>query len=283
VAFSNPSEHTLDPGPVTVYADGQFLGEGLSDPIQPKSHAFVPFSLDKKVIVDTKESGREEIDRLVTVQRGVLTTEARRVKTTEFSLTNRGQAPARVYVRHALGPGFRLEQPAQGFEKFREGYLFPVEVPAGGTATLRIEEGTPISKTVDIRTTSGVADLKLYLRAAAKRLDPETLSRLEQIVDMHRAMMELEERRQTALLQTETYRERIDELNAQLVSLRRVAQAQALSQNLARKMDEISQRLQKLTIQVADFDGQILAERVKLEDRLAELTLVKSATAVAAK
>jgi hypothetical protein len=283
VAFSNPSEHTLDPGPVTVYADGQFLGEGLSDPIQPKSHAFVPFSLDKKVIVETKEDGREEIDRLVTVQRGVLTTEARRVKTTEFSLINRGQSPAVVYVRHALAAGFRLEQPAQGFEKFREGYLFPVEVPAGGSAKLRIEEGTPISKTVDIRTSGGIADLKLYLRAAQARLDAETRTRLEQIVDMHRAMTELEERRQTALLQTETYRERIDELNAQLVSLRKVTQAQALSQNLARKMDEISQRLQKLTIQVADFDGQILAERVKLEDRLAELTLAKAATAVAAK
>jgi hypothetical protein len=283
VEFSNPSEHTLDPGPVTVYADGQFLGEGLSDPIQPKSHAFVPFSLDKKVIVETKEDGREEIDRLVTVQRGVLSTEARRVKITEFSLSNRGQAPAVVYVRHALTAGFRLEQPAQGFEKFREGYLFPVEVPAGGSAKLRIEEGTPISKTVDIRTNSGIADLKLYLRAAAARLDAETRTRFEQIVEMHRAMTELEERRQTALLQTETYRQRIDELNAQLVSLRRVAQAQALSQNLARKMDEISQRLQKLTIQVADFDGQILAERVKLEDRLAELTLAKPATAVAAK
>jgi hypothetical protein len=283
VAFSNPSDHTLDPGPVTVYADGQFLGEGLSDPIQPKSHAFVPFSLDKKVIVDTKESGREEIDRLVTVQRGVLTTEARRVKTTEFSLTNRGQARTVVYVRHVLGAGFRLEAPATGFEKFREGYLFPVEVPAGGTATLRIEEGTPISKTVDIRTTSGVEDLKLYLRAAQARLDAETRTRLDQIVEMHRAMMELEERRQTAILQTDTYRERIDELNAQLVSLRKVSQAQALSQNLARKMDEISQRLQKLTIQVADFDGQILAERVKLEDRLAELTLAKSSSAVAAK
>ena len=47
-------------------------------------------------------------------------------------------------------------------------------------------------------------------------------------------------------------------------------------------MDEISQRLQQLTLQVADLDGQILAERVKLEDRLAELTLAKSATAVAA-
>jgi hypothetical protein len=48
-------------------------------------------------------------------------------------------------------------------------------------------------------------------------------------------------------------------------------------------MDEISQRLQKLTIHVADLEGQLLAQRVSLEDRLAELTLAKSDSAVAAK
>src|SRR5688572_9002023 len=100
---------------------------------------------------------------------------------------------------------------------------------------------------------------------------------------MHRALAELEERRRTALAQSDTYRERIDELNAQLVSLRRVAQAQALSRNLAAKMDEISVRLQKLTIEVADLDGELLKERVALEDRLAELTLVKDGGALAAK
>ncbi|HEX6275286.1 MAG TPA: DUF4139 domain-containing protein, partial [Polyangiaceae bacterium] len=97
VLLENPSDHTLDPGPVTVYSDGQFLGEGLSDAIPPKSRAFVPFSLDRKLVVDGKESGREEIDRLVTVQRGVLTTEARRVRRTELSLANRGTAEATVY------------------------------------------------------------------------------------------------------------------------------------------------------------------------------------------
>jgi len=283
VEFDNPSDHTLDPGPVTVYADGQFLGEGMSDPIQPKSRAFVPFSLDKKVIVETKESGREEIDRLVTVQRGVLATEARRVRTTELSLTNRGQGTAIIYVRHVVAPGFSLEKSNEKVEKFREGYLFSLKVAPGATTSLKIEESTPITKAVDIRTTSGAGELKLYLKAASARLDADTRARLEQIVEMHRAMTELEERRQTALLQTHTYRERIDELNLQLVSLRRVTQAQVLSQNLARKMDDISQRLQKLTIQVADFDGQILAERVKLEDRLAELTLAKPTTAVASK
>jgi hypothetical protein len=283
VEFDNPTEHTLDPGPVTVYADGQFLGEGLSDPIQPKSRAFVPFSLDKKLLVETKESGREEIDRLVTAQRGILTTEARAIRATELNLVNRGLSEVTVYVRHALAPGYRLEQPAKGFEKFRDAYLIPVKVPANAAATLRIEESTPIEKTVDIRSPAGVSDLKLYLRASAARLDKDTRARLEQIVEAHRAMAELEERRQTTALQSQTYRERIEELNAQLVSLRKVTQAQALSRNLAQKMDDISQRLQKLTIQVADLDGQLLAERVKLQDRLAELTLVKPDTVVAAK
>jgi hypothetical protein len=48
-------------------------------------------------------------------------------------------------------------------------------------------------------------------------------------------------------------------------------------------MDEISQRLQKLTIFVADLAGQLLAQRVSLEDRLAELTLAKADSAVASK
>jgi hypothetical protein len=282
VEFDNPSEHTLDPGPVTVYADGQFLGEGLSDAIQPKSRAFIPFSLDKKLIVESKDDGREEIDRLVTMQRGVLSTEARSIRTTELTLVNRGQSDAMVYVRHAVAAGYKLEKPPQGAEKFRDGYLFPVKVPANASATLRIEESTPIQKTVDIRGASGIADVTLYLKAAGARIDAETRARLEQVIEMHRAMGELEQRRQTASLQADTYRERIEELNAQLVSLRKVPQAQALSKNLAQKMDEISQRLQKLTIQMADFDGQILAERVKLEDRLAELTLAKPAAAVAA-
>lgn len=283
IEFENPSEHTLDPGPVTVYADGQFLGEGLSDAIQPKSRAFIPFSLDKKIVVETKEDGREEIDRLLTLQRGVITSEARSIRSTELVLVNRGATEASVYVRHAVAAGFKLEKPAQGFEKFRDSYLFPVKVPAGASATLRIEESTPIQKSVDIRSAGGVAELKLYLKVAGARVDADTRARLEQVIEMHRAMSELEERRQTASLQADTYRERIDELNAQLVSLRKVPQAQVLSRNLAQKMDEISQRLQKLTIQMADYDGQITAERVKLEDRLAELTLAKSGDAVAAK
>jgi hypothetical protein len=282
VLFENPTEHTLDPGPVTVYADGQFLGEGLSDPIQPKSRAFVPFSLDRKVLVDEKDGTRESIDRLVTAERGVLTTEARRYRTTELELTNRGTSAVVVYVRHAVADGYTLELPHDGVEKFRDAYLIPVKLAPNASATLKLEEATPIKKSVDIRTEGGVDELKLFLQTSGERLEPSTRAALAEVVELHRRTAELQEKRQTAELQSETYRERIDELNEQLVSLRRVAQAQALSHSLAQKMDEMSQKLQKLTLTIADIDGQILAERVTLEDRLAELTLGKS-SALAAK
>jgi len=69
------------------------------------------------------------------------------------------------------------------------------------------------------------------------------------------------------------YRERVEEINAQLVSLRRVAQAGELSRHLAKKMEEISQRLQKATIDAADLEAKRLTERVAMEDQLSELTL----------
>ena len=123
---------------------------------------------------------------------------------------------------------------------------------------------------MDIRTEAGVAELKLFLHASAARLEPATRAALEQVVELHRQMAELQEKRETAVLQSETYRTRIDELNVQLVSLRKVSQAQTLSHHLAQKMDENpASTCKSLTLTVADIDGQILAQRVTLEDRLA--------------
>jgi hypothetical protein len=270
--LENPSEHTLDAGPFTIYADGQFLGEGLSDPIPAKSRAFIPFALDRTLIVETERGGREEIERLITIQRGMVTAEARSLKSTKLTLVNRGTVPALTYVRHTPAAAHTLVSPASGFEKLRGAYLFPITVPAGGSLTLNIEEATPIQKLVDVHSPSGVAELGLYLKIA-KNLPDDLKQRLSQVLTMHRELGELDERLRTIAAQVEMYRGRVDELNNQLVTLRRVPQAAELSRNLAKKMAEISERLQKATLDAAGVEGERLTRRVALEDRLAELTL----------
>jgi uncharacterized coiled-coil protein SlyX len=274
VLLQNPTHHTLDAGPVTVYEGGQFLGEGLSDAILPDSRAFVPFALDRKLVVDTDLATREEIDRLLTIERGIVHSEARSIRTTKLSLVNRDGKPATVYVRHPISEGFKLEAPATAVEKLGGAYLFAVTVPANESVSLAIEESTPLQKSLDIRTDDGVAQLGLYLHSASK-LDPDLESKLTHIVERHRAMMDLGERLTTIQAQSDVYRQRIEEINAQLVSLRRVAQASELSRHLAKKMEEISQRLQKATIDAADLEAKRLTERVAMEDQLSELTLEK--------
>ncbi|HVY25072.1 MAG TPA: OmpA family protein [Polyangiaceae bacterium] len=270
--IDNPSDDTLDAGPFTVYADSQFLGEGLSDPIPAKSRAFIPFALDRTLVVDTVIGGREEIDRLITIQRGIVTAEARGIKSTKLTLVNRGTEPALTYVRHQPSQNYELTAPKTGFEKLRGAYLFPVTVPAGGSLTLTIEEATPIQKTVDARSEAGVAELGLYLKTA-KNLPDDLKQKLGQVLTMHRELVELDEKLQTIATQIAMYRGRVDELNAQLLTLRKVPQAQELSRNLAKKMNEISDKLQKATLDSASVEGERLTRRVALEDRLAELTL----------
>jgi len=272
VLLQNPTHHTLDAGPVTVYEGGQFLGEGLSDAILPDSRAFVPFALDRKLIVDTEQATREQIDRLLTIERGIVHSEARSIRTTKFSLINRDGKAATVYVRHPITEGFKLEAPASGVEKLGGAYLFAVNVPANESVGLSIEESTPMQKSLDIRTEGGISELGLYLHSASK-LEPELASKLAHIVERHRATVTLDERLVTIQAQSSVYRERIEEINAQLVSLRRVAQASELSRHLAKKMEEISQRLQKATIDAADLEAKRLTERVAMEDQLSELTL----------
>ena len=275
VRIVNPSAYTLDAGPFTVYAKGQFLGEGLSEAILPKSTAFIPYALDRSIVADPEVDTREEIERLLTIQRGVVTTETRRIRRTKLTLSNRGSDEAEVYVRHKVAAGFELtsksaEESAK-VEKFGGAHLFPVTVPAGEAVELVIEEWTPLLKTVDIRTDGGIRDIALFLRK--RQLAPELKDKLKTIVDGHTETANLQERIGTLEDQMNVYRTRVDELNVQLATLRKVPQAGKLRAHLGEKMQEISNKLQDGTMELTDLKGKLMTLRISLQDKLAELTL----------
>ena len=281
VRLENPSAHTLESGPFTVYAQGEFLGEGLSEPIPPKTTAFIPFALDRQLLVEPVVDTREEIDRLVTIQRGIVKTEAQTVRRTKLALVNRGESAAKVWVRHAVPQGWKLRDSKVKAEKLRGAHLFPVTVPARGALELVIEESQPLEKTIDINTDSGVETLALFL-TKHKTVQPELQKQLDEVVRLHEDLVDNRERVVNLESQMATYRERVDEIHLQLVTLRRVQTADKLSRHLAKKMEEISERLQKTTIEVTDLKSKLMTGKIALADRLAELSLEKKPPAALA-
>ncbi|MEM9693146.1 MAG: DUF4139 domain-containing protein [Myxococcota bacterium] len=279
VRVRNPSRYTLDGGPFTIYAGGRFLGEGLSEPILPHSTAFIPYALDKSIVADPEVNTRDEIDKLVTIQRGILSTETRKVRTTTLTVSNRGKQAAEVYVRHKVQDGFSLtassEKRRAAVTKLGGAHLFRVAVAAGEAVELVIEEWSPMHKTVDIRTDRGVRDIGLFLRK--KRVSPALRSKLEAVLQAHRKRSNLEEKIQLAHEQLGVYRARVDELNFQLLSLKKVRQAEKLRRHLTQKMESISDALQKLTLQIAEQKGELMALRIDLQNKLADLSLKPAA------
>ena len=277
VKLKNPSGYTLDSGPFTVYAEGQFLGEGLTEPILPKATAFIPYALDRSVLVEPEITGREEISRLVTIQRGIVNTESKQIRKTKLSITNRGQKDAVVYVRHRVAADHQLSTlgpEVQPPEKLDGAHLFRVTAPAGETVELAIEEWTPVERTVDLSSDGGIEAIGLYLKAAT--LDPELKRQLQAVVARHTSRANLAERIQTLSGQMGVYRTRVDELNVQLVTLRKLPQGAKLRRHLSDKMEEISDQLQQATMKLADMRAELMTERIELQDALAELTLKSS-------
>ena len=76
----------------------------MSEPIPGKQVAFVPFALDRQVVVDRTDAERDEIARVITVQRGVFSTQVQHIKKTTLSSTTGSTTPGgrlRPARRHA--------------------------------------------------------------------------------------------------------------------------------------------------------------------------------------
>ena len=108
VRVVNPTKNTLDSGPMTVYADGQFLGEGLADPIPPGAAALVPFGLDRTLVATPTTDTREEVESLKKIERGIATTETSESVAPSSSSRTAAARTRRVYVRHHVGSGWTL-------------------------------------------------------------------------------------------------------------------------------------------------------------------------------
>jgi len=133
VRLVNPFGYPLDSGRFTVYTGGQFLGEGLAESIPPHSEAFIPYGLDRQLVVDPVVDDREEITRLVTIQRGVVSTESRTIRRTKLAISNRGGAVAEVHLRHAVPSGWTADTSKHQVKKLGSAFLFAMNDPARGS------------------------------------------------------------------------------------------------------------------------------------------------------
>ena len=271
VRFRNPTDSTLETGPVTVYGSERFIGEGLTEPIPPKSSAVVPYALDRQIVIERNEGEEDKLARLLTLQRGVLTAEVQHIRHQKLTVTNRLTQIAKVYIRHTINKGWTLIEAPPAFERVGDAHLFEVDLKPGEQKVVDIAEATPIERTLDLNADVTLGMMKVYLQAPQGT--PELKEQLTKLLGIHKTLVDLTEEQSSLRRRADEYRERMDELHAQIVTLQAVKTGGELMKNLKDKMADISDRVQKATIAIVDTEEKIMLTRVQFQDALAELSL----------
>lgn len=276
VRLKNPTNSALESGPVTVFGEGRFIGEGMSEPIPARAQAFVPFALDRQIVIEHKTDEKDSIRRVLTVQRGVFHTEQQHLHHSVLTLYNRLTDKATVYVKHTVPQGYTLDKHTTPSERLGEAYLFRVTLDPGAKSELVIEESTPVFTTTDIRSPEGMGLIRAYLSSAA--VQGPLKKQVDELLRLNTEMANIEQRIAGTRDQMAEYRTRMDELHAQIVTLRAVKMTSgSLLNNLEKKLADISDKLSKATVTVVSLQEQLMVARVRFQDGVAELTLETAA------
>jgi hypothetical protein len=279
VRFKNPTDSTLETGPVTVYGQERFIGEGLTEPIPPHASAVVPFALDRQIVIERTDGQDDKISRLVSLQRGILTAEVQHVRRRRLAITNRLGQLAKVFIRHTVTKGWTLLEAPPAFERIGDAHLFEVQLRPGESREVMIAEATPIQSTLDLSADVTLEMMKVWVEAPEGTR--ELKDQLKKLLAVHKALVDLAQEQDSMRRRLADYRERMDELHGQIVTLQVVKTGGDLMGHLKTKMKEISDRVQRTTIQIVDQEEKIMLARVQFQDALAELALPDALAAAA--
>jgi hypothetical protein len=259
VRFENGTAGVLERGPIAVFEDGSFLGQGMVDPLPAGAFATVPFALERALGIDTNQKTDIQGTRLHKIENGTLWLEHDVVLKTRYQIQNGSELQAKLLVKHPRRSGARLYQPPEGTEDNvgTGSALVPTVVPPHGKLELVVDERSAEPEYADWFGIAAEKAVKAYL--ADRRADPKVSADLTVIWPVRGQIVSKQEQRnklqgELNQLQSEAYQKRAD-----LRAIEKNKSAEALRKSLTARLGVIASREEVLTAQNIVL-GQELSE-----------------------
>jgi hypothetical protein len=274
VRFQNDTAFVLEPGPISIYAGGSFVGEGLSEAIASRDRATIPFAAEPSILVHSSSEVSGDALKITKIVRGVIEVESfRRVATTWSVQAKPSKTGTRVLVRQPrASDAYALVEPPKDTETLPDGYFIPIVVaPDQSTATLRVIEQTPSKLSLDIWDDRAPELLKQLL--GMTELIPKAREALEPIVNARQQIGRIDTELAGLAAQQQELDRRANEERQNLFAIQKDPRAAALRKRLGARLEEMTQLAAELGRKIVELNSQRLERKIELEDRLRDLNL----------
>ncbi len=273
--FTNDTRGLLEKGPIAVFENNAFLGQGMVDPLPPGATATVPFALERSLAVESAKTENEEGSRLAKIESGRIEIERDWVTHTKYTVKNGSDLDARLLVKHQRLYGSRLHDAPKGTEDNTGtmSALVPIGVAKGGTAVLDVDERRENRRQIDPLDPLADDAVHGYLNDA--RADKDVVALLRPAWEARgKLRVTVDEKNK---LEAEKYQleSQIGQLDRSLKAIEKNALAAALRKDLTDRLGKAHTRLDEVVKRLVVVEMQASEQAIRFRDLLNAIKMVK--------
>ena len=274
VRFKNQTPFALEPGPLSIYNNGHFVGEGLTDVVGANAVSTVPFAVETGLIVESETGSRTGEKTAIKVEQGLL--HYRTSDQLETIWKVRGLLDGQGYtlmVKHGKkGARYELKSQHPGIEDNPNYWLIPITVkPGADSARVSVMEEAPRTETMSLWDVQSYHLLKLHFKASTisdslkKALLP-FMAKMEELNDLSSKSNNLKS-------QQREYDSRLNEIRKNLDAIAKDKKATSLRDKLSKDLQEFTEKTNTLGRQIIELKDRELVLRIELKDLFKDLKI----------
>ncbi len=255
--FTNGAPGTLERGPIAVFEESAFLGQGMVDPLPAGATATVPFALERAIAVETERKSDELAERIAKIESSQLTIERDAVAKTTYRIRNGSDKPAKVLAKHGRMGGSKLFSPPPGTEdNVGTGFaLIPATVGPNATVELVVDERAPVRRVTDWF--SPVADDAIKAFVADPKSNADLVKKLAAAWVTRNEIVAMTADRAKLQQESNTLSQSTEETRRNLRAIEKNKTAEALRQKLTARLAEASAKLDELNRKLVEIDAKM--------------------------
>jgi hypothetical protein len=269
--FTNGTGGVLERGPIAVFEDGAFLGQGMVDPLPPGATATVPFALERAIALDQDRKFDEMGGTIAKIENGQLTIERDSVTQTKYRVRNGGDKVAKLLVKHPRISGARLFSPPAGTEdNVGTGTaLVPAKLAPNTTVELVVDERVTLRRPTDWF--GAIADNAFKAYVADPKADHAVVQKLTAAWVVRNDIVKKGQEKAKLQQESDTLSSSTEETRRNLRAIEKNKTAEALRQKLTARLADAAARLDDLNRKTVEVDSKLAELGVQFKEAIRDV------------
>jgi hypothetical protein len=268
--LTNSGNETLDRGSFSIFENGEFAGEGLTDTIHAGEKRLLSYAVDQAVRVSTEGHLNSTHLRHITVHDGYLTERTEEIREVTYVVHNAATDARTVLVEHPVQNGWKLTSEVKPAETTPSFYRFTVAMQPGETARLHVGEAQMLGQRYQL---TAIEDDQLQVivngggnRAAVEQALAPVLAARARVHDLD---TQIEGKQKDIDRRTEDQKR----LHNNLAGLKDSPEERALARRYAGEMNTDEDQLQWLKKDQGDLEAQRKQAQQTLDETIRNLSI----------